>query len=276
MMNGTANTKGAAPPLPQARIPLKHSLNSRREALASAALYRMLALAFSNPEPELVRSAVSACAALRIALRQGTLPVRLVHSIKEVDKEWRRVGAAGLEAEYSRLFLGAGLVPLREGGYGDGMRFAGQPTDLADVSGFYLAFGFALPESAASPPDFLGAELEFMSLLNLKLALAFQRRRLDHARITRNAMARFLEDHLGRWAEPFATALADADAAPAYRTMGRLLARAVETDCLSLKVRPFKARAGSGKDPIGGEELVCPFARHNGHDASSGQGAFET
>ena len=275
MMDRMTNTKGAAPPLPQARMPLQHSLGARRDTLASAALYRMLALAFSNPEPELIRSVVSSCAALRIALKQGTLPVRLVHSIKEADREWRHVGAAGLEAEYSRLFLGAGLVPLREGGYGDGMRFAGQPADLADVSGFYLAFGFALPESAASPPDFLGAELEFMSLLNLKLALAFQRRRHDHARITRNAMARFLEDHLGRWAEPFATALADADATPAYRTMGRLLARAVETDCLSLKVRPSKARAGSGKDPIGGEELVCPFARHNGQDAGSNPDAFE-
>jgi putative dimethyl sulfoxide reductase chaperone len=257
MMNGMANTKEAPA---RARIPLKHSLDARGEALALAALYRMLALAFSNPEPELARSVASACAALKIALKQGTLPVRLVHSIKEVDHAWRQAGAAGLEEEYSRLFLGTGTVPLREGGYGDGMRFAGQPTDLADVSGFYLAFGFALPESSASPPDFLGAELEFMSLLNLKLALAYQRRRHDHARITRSAMARFLEDHLGRWAEPFAAALADADAAPAYRTMGRLLARAVETDCLSLKVRPSKARAGSGKDPIGGEELVCPFA----------------
>ena len=145
MMNATANRKEAAPPLPQARMPLQHSLMARREALASAAMYGVLALAFSNPEPELVRSVVSACAALRIALRQGTLPVRLVHSVKEVNREWRRVGAAGLEAEYSRLFLGAGLVPLHKGGYGDGMRFAGQPADLADVSGFYLAFGFALP-----------------------------------------------------------------------------------------------------------------------------------
>ena len=115
-----------------------------------------------------------------------------------------------------------------------------------------------------------------MSLLNLKLALAFQRRRLDHARHA-NAMAHFLEDHLGRWAEPFGPALADADAAPAYRAMGRLLARAVETGSPDPKgPRHSRRRAGAGKDPIGGEELVCPFARHNGHDASSGQGAFET
>ena len=232
---------------------------ARERALASAALYRMLALAFSNPEPGLLRSIIRECGGLKIALARGALPAHFARSLKDVDREWRAVTIEQLTAEYSRLFLGAGLVPLREGGFGDGMRFAGQPVDIADISGFYLAFGFVLPDSAANPPDHLGAELEFMSLLHLKLALALQRGRPEHARVTRSAMAAFLQDHLGRWAEPFAAALAERGAAPAYRATGRLLACAVAADCASLSVKPAKATAGAGGDPVGGDQLVCPF-----------------
>jgi putative dimethyl sulfoxide reductase chaperone len=233
---------------------------ARERAFASAALYRVLALAFSSPEPELVRSIIRECGALKIALRRGVLPGHLARVLKEAEQAWRGVTIEPLSVEYSRLFLGAGLVPLREGGFGEGLRYAGQPVDIADVSGFYLAFGFALPDSSASPPDHLGAELEFVSLLHLKIALALQHGQPKELHITRSALAAFLKDHLGRWSKPFAAALADAGALPAYRAMGRLLARAVEADCASLNVRPVKARAGTVRDPIAGEELVCPLA----------------
>ncbi len=248
---------------------------ARETALASAALYRLLSLAFSNPEPQLVHSVVKGCGELKAALSPGTLPVRIAHALKAADEEWRAASIEQLADEYSRLFLGAGLVPLREGGFGGGSRFAGEPAGMADVSGFYLAFGFALPDLAASPPDSLGAELEFMSLLNLKLALALQRRRTEHARITRTAMAHFLEDHLGSWAEAFEAALVNASAAPAYRTMGGLLARTVETDCARLNVRPLKARDIPCKAAIGTEELVCPFSAQNGHNDNSRPGALD-
>jgi len=241
---------------------------ARERALASAALYRMLALAFSNPEPGLLRSIIRECGGLKIAQARGALPAHFARILKDVDREWRGVTIERLSVEYSRLFLGAGLVPLREGGFGDGMRFAGQPVDIADVSGFYLAFGFALPDTSACPPDYLGVELEFVSLLHLKIALTLQQVRSEELRITRSALAAFLKDHLGRWSKPFATALTDAGALPAYRAMGTLLARAIAADCTSLKVRPVDARAGTGSDPIAGEELICPFSPRS--DAISG------
>ncbi len=263
MMDDMATVNGGSPARRrQARRTISTVGPARERALASAVLYRMLALAFSNPEPELVRSVIRECGGLKIALARGALPAHFARTLKEVDREWRAVTTEQLTAEYSRLFLGAGLVPLREGGFGDGLRFAGQPVDIADVSGFYLAFGFVLPASTASPPDHLGTELEFMSLLHLKMALALQRGRSEHVHITRSAMAHFLKDHLGRWAEVFEAALAGIGAVPAYRAMGKLMARTVEADCASLGVRPLKARTGAGRDPVGGEQFMCPF---NGH-----------
>ena len=99
-----------------------------------------------------------------------------------------------------------------------------------------------------------------MSMLHLKIVLALQHGQPEELRITRSTKAAFLKDHLGRRLKPFAVALADSGAAPAYRAMGRLSASAVEADCASLNVRPVKARAGTGRDPIAGEELVCPFS----------------
>jgi TorA maturation chaperone TorD len=232
---------------------------AQESAFVLAALYRMLALSFSNPEPGLVHSIVRECGALKIALRRGALPSHLARALQDGDHAWRAATADELAVEYSRLFLGAGMAPLREGGFGDGLRFAGQPVDIADISGFYLAFGFRLPDAAANPPDHLGAELEFMSLLHLKMGLALQRGWRDQSRITRSAMGSFLKDHLGRWAGSFASILAANGAAPAYRTMGRLLARTVEADCAIRAVKPTKARLGASRDTVGGEELVCPF-----------------
>ena len=274
MMDMTATGK-AAPARPRFRPRQQAPSTARETALASAALYRLLSLAFSNPEPQLVCLVIRGCGELKAALSRGALPVRTARALRAVDEEWRTAKIEQLADEYSRLFLGAGLVPLREGGFGGGSKFAAQPAGMADVSGFYLAFGFVLPDLGASPPNSLGAELEFMSLLNLKLALALQRRRTEHARITRTAMAHFLEDHLGSWAEAFEAALVHAQAAPAYQTMGRLLARTVETDCARLNVRPLKARDGPCKAAIGSEELVCPFSAQNGDNDNSGPGALE-
>lgn len=228
--------------------------------LASARLYRILATAFSYPEPWLAEGVGRDLAALTVALSSQSLSPRIAGSLRRAAQSWRRVPLESLRVEYSRLFLGSALVPMREGGYGDGLRFAGQPVDLADLNGFYLAFGFGPPSSAASPPDHLGTELEFMSLLHLKIAYALQRRQAEQARITRMAMARFVEDHLGRWIAAFRLALRDADAAAAYQSAAGLLACAVETDAKRLGASPSPAAKGTGVDPVGLESLMCPLA----------------
>lgn len=233
---------------------------SRGEAVACASLYRMLALAFSYPEQGLVEQVRSDIGAGLLARREGALSPRLAGPLRSLSRTWRDVSLDGLCSEHSRLFLGSALVALREGGYGDGLRFAGQPVDLADLNGFYLAFGFGPPPTAASPPDYLGTELEFMSLLHLKIAYAMQRRQTEQMQITRAAMARFLEDHLGRWVGALHMALQEAGAAPAYLALARLLSRAVEVDAHRLGVAPSQASHGTAADPVGLDALACPLA----------------
>jgi TorA maturation chaperone TorD len=169
-----------------------------------------------------------------------------------------------LSGEYSRLFLGAGLVPLREGGYGGGSRFAGQPIDIADINGFYLAFGFDLTDQAPVPSDHIGAELEFVSLLLLKKALAVKRGAQREASMIDRAMRLFFDDHLGRWPVALDMALKEAKAAAPYATMAELLRKAVAAGCAYLHIRPQVGPLAAGRSPIRDQmvedTLVCPLA----------------
>ena len=234
--------------------------HERERALAAANLYRTIALGFSYPEPASINSVRQATGDLVRALGRGALTPVLAPALRASLRVWRATTAQSLAAEHSRLFLGAGIVPLREGGYGDGMRFAGQPVDIADLNGFYLAFGFAPPPSAPNPPDHLGTELEYVSLLHLKKAFALQRGRLSQAKLVEHAMARFLQDHLGRWVAAVEASLRDADAIAAYVLLAKLMEKAVAADCIRLGVRPTSAGIGNAVDPMQGDDFKCPLA----------------
>jgi len=69
---------------------------------------------------------------------------------------------------------------------------------LADIMGFYRAFGMAPRHER---PDHIACELEFLSVLGIKEALALQRGRLQEAHITADARGKFLREHLCCWSE---------------------------------------------------------------------------
>lgn len=232
---------------------------SRREQLlARAGLYHLIAQGITYPDAGHAMHIQSAARDLLQAAARGALPQPIGSALRELLRVWRTTELATLRAEYSRLFLGSGLVALREGGYGDAMRFAGQPVDIADVNGFYLAFGFEL---SGSPPDHLGTEVEFVSLLHLKTQWALARGRQGEARLAEHALGRFLEAHLGRWVAAFQLALQDARTMPAFAALATVLRAAVETDCLRLRVKPVAAGPDNGLTPIADEALTCPFAK---------------
>ena len=105
------------------------------------------------------------------------------------DAQGRRAEA---EAERSRLLL-LGGCPAYETTYVDA--FA-RPRELADVSGFYKAFGLRTEGERA---DHLSVECEFAALLCVKEAIAVASGDAEAAKGCRDARASFLRDHLGTW-----------------------------------------------------------------------------
>lgn len=235
----------------------------RDQLLARAGLYHLIAQGITYPDAGHAIHIQSATRDLLEAAAQGALPRPIEPALREVLRAWRTAELAALRAEYSRLFLGSGLVPLREGGYGDAMRFAGQPADIADLNGFYLAFGFEL---SGSPPDHLGTEAEFVSLLHLKAQWALVRGRPREVRLAEHALGRFLEAHLGRWTTALQGALQDARAMAPYATLAAVLRTAVETDCFRLRVKPIALGRDNHFASIADEALVCPFANGDHQD----------
>lgn len=74
-----------------------------------------------------------------------------------------------------------------------------QSQEMADIAGFYQAFGFRTGGAVRERPDHLAAELEFMSVLALKEALALAHGNREQAEICQDAQRKFLNDHLARW-----------------------------------------------------------------------------
>lgn len=107
-------------------------------------------------------------------------------------------GPGEREAEYNLLFAGQGVpCPLYETEYTSSHVWM-QTQQMADIAGFYRAFGVDV-EQSGERPDYLAAQLEFISLLCVKEAVAKADGDTEAAGICRNAQAKFLTHHLGRW-----------------------------------------------------------------------------
>lgn len=110
--------------------------------------------------------------------------------------------APGLHsAEYHRLFEGKLLCPPNQTAYVRRDKGA----VLADICGFYHAFGFDFRSETAEKPDHVVTELEFCGVLLAMIAAAPDE---DRATIAAEALAGFADCHLGEWLAWFAARLA--------------------------------------------------------------------
>lgn len=107
--------------------------------------------------------------------------------------------------------------------------------ELADVAGFYRAFGVETVPGGERP-DHVAVELEFMHLLAVKEAVAHGEapQADEHLRLCREAQRSFLQDHLGQLAPALARSLAESAASPVYAAAGAVLAAFVAEDARRL------------------------------------------
>lgn len=133
-----------------------------------------------------------------------------------------------LQAEHRRA-LGVTGSLCYETEYGLPHEFR-QSQELADIAGFYHAFGFKIGGAVRERPDHLAAELEFMYLLALKEAYALARAEAEHAEICSDAQRKFLRDHLGRWMNLFAERVAQNSPNSVYQQLAAFAAAFVRAD----------------------------------------------
>ncbi|MFN7954209.1 MAG: molecular chaperone TorD family protein [bacterium] len=227
------------------------------EALGRAALYRALAHALAYPTADRVARAL---ASVRARLAAAPLAAPLHDALVAVAAAFERADREALAAEHVRLFGPAGGAPLHETAYGDAGRMLGRSAQLADISGFYLAYGLDPTTSEPLPEDHLLLELEFMSILGLKEAYARNEGFDDPLAITVDAQRKFLGEHLGTWLDGWLAALATAEAGALHLALATLVRDVVRDDCARLGVVPHVITHRAVDIDMGGDAVVCPHA----------------
>lgn len=193
-------------------------------ALRRAQVYRFLADAFLYPSDDwtldapLVSDILRALNAPALALPFGALGL----------------GLDALQREYRRA-LGITGSMCYETEYGLPHEFR-QSQELADIAGFYHAFGFQIGGAVRERPDHLAAELEFMSALALKEAYARTHNIVEHVEICEDATRKFLAAHPGHWIGFMVERLAQQNTQGIYFALAQFIAAFVQWDAERLGV----------------------------------------
>ena len=191
-------------------------------ALRTAALARLLSLGLSPPSEE----SLGHLAALAREL------AALDPSDEELAALASQADGAGLSPEFEALFGGPVRCPPYEGSYeADTFRQARQ---MADVAGFYRAFGAELAGAERDRPDSAGAELEFLAFLTARRLAADG----EGARICAEAQDEFLRHHLGRWLGELCRRIEAETASPFYAALARLGGRFISEELERRGIEP--------------------------------------
>jgi DMSO reductase family type II enzyme chaperone len=229
-----------------------------QEALGRSAIYRLVALGFAPPGPELLDFFTDRFGSRLIdavSLLPGHGRPELAEAVEELRGTMSDLGE--IEGEYNRLFRTTLVCTPYETEY-DPMRSVRKGQVLADVLGFYTAFGLRPAEETRELPDHLGVELEFMSLLLQKEAYARLNDWSDKIDVCTDAQRKFLSDHLGAWAFAFCNRLEETARPAFYRALARLLRKFMAHEIRSCGLEPLKASGVSF--PSEKDIVSCPFS----------------
>lgn len=217
----------------------------------------------------LERRAVAFCLAARLTAWPDDALAReaglLARGLDDGDALERRLAELAAEATrdalepaYIALFEnGPGRCPIHETEYGR-MRGLSKGNELADLEGFYLAFGLGRAEGAHAKVlgDHLSVELEFYGALLAKHAAQLERDDAEGRFVVEQARRSFLADHLGRIAPAVASQPVVAEH-PRYGPLFAAVRALVLDECTRLAVAPAPLdfqEAGSNAEP---EALCC-------------------
>jgi TorA maturation chaperone TorD len=229
-----------------------------QDILNRARRFGLLADALTYPDGEQWQ-AVSADLALMLETHAPMLSEGERAAAEGLARAWEESDEEAVRAEYGRMFLGQTPCSLHEASYSSARNLAGPAAAIADISGFYLAFGVDIREDSPERPDHLPTELEFYATLLVKEAYALFNGWHEEHEITVEAARHFLGDHLGRWRGVLSTRLGDLDACSPYPEIAGWLDVILELECDLRQLVP-EPLGDMVSDPMQSDALICPHA----------------
>lgn len=206
-------------------------------AFARARVYALLALGFERPGDDLAD-----------ALAADAFTDDLVDAASELDGDVERAARAvagsvddvdALRGEWASLFgveEGVSVSPY-ELTYLPGPLVT-NVRQLADVTGFYSAFGLDVAPEKNDRGDHICFEAEFLHHLALREARLRAEGDDEGVTIVVSARREFVEDHFGRWFWRIADEVSHADDHGFYAALADLLAALLEDELDRLAVDP--------------------------------------
>lgn len=217
--------------------------------MARQAVYRFAALTLVDPKTgvrdqldSLARTPLISEAAALIRSLPEALPQELglgERQLTELDpaKVLARLPGSdqAFNEEYEKTFglLVSNACPPYETEYIDSKFTYQRSNSLADISGFYHAFGLTLSTTHPERSDHIVQELEFMAFLvglerqAAEADLSVRGERLD---VCRAAQTQFLREHLCWWSPAFARLLSHENPGSFYDAAGEFLAALIPAE----------------------------------------------
>jgi TorA maturation chaperone TorD len=205
-------------------------------AVARACIYQLLSQALTYPDDDVVAAMVETDLP---QARKATafLPVDLGPELAAFGDQMADISLSELKSLHGHVFshVVSADCPPCEAFYTAKGIFQ-ETGELADIAGFFKAFGLTLAEGERV--DHISVELEFMHFLTFKEAYAQTHHDAAKARFCRETQRKFIRDHLGRWGTHFARLLDQKADGGYYSCLASLLAKFVSSEVAFLRVNP--------------------------------------
>lgn len=146
-----------------------------------------------------------------------------------------------LEEKYIKIFghTISKECPPYEAQYGTEHMFM-KTQEMADIAGFYKAFGLDVSEKMRERVDHISLELEFMHYLCIKEAYSRKNHGKEKTQICVDAQKKFLKDHLGMWAPVFLPLMKQKAGKGFYKEAAIFTEKFLVSELKYLKVKPKK------------------------------------
>jgi TorA maturation chaperone TorD len=204
-----------------------------------ARVYAFLSGVFSRPNEQRIAQLRSEIPNVIEAVNAlGALP-EARHACGVLTTELRKVESDCIDRKWYACFDPSGglLVPPTETHYTADSPAHGMTRgyEMADVAAFYKALGVNV-RAESERPDHIIAELDFLHLLAVKLAVAIAEGNDEGAEVCRKARESFLVDHVVRWVGMFCQLLNETEqVGPFYSAAGRFLLTFLQGELLTTK-----------------------------------------
>ncbi len=215
--------------------------------VVTVGLWRLLSLALSTLSQDTLEEAHE--------LARALTPLTSSPELESFADACERSSAETLLAAQARLFAGKTAVSPCEGSYEDDP--FRQARQMADIAGFYRAFGAEPHGPMHERPDHAGCELEFLAYLGARRVDAAAAGDDEQSRACEEAERAFLREHAGRWLPAFFRAVGREAEDGFHRTLGALGARVVEEELARRGLQADSAAPRTRRLEVEEDEIVC-------------------